>query len=40
MVWNLMVLKRIQINKPPPLESELEGDGLVEEELEEEKRYL
>ena len=29
-----MVLKRIQINKPPPLESELEGAHLVEEELE------
>ena len=32
-----MVLKRIQINKPPPLESELEGAWLVEEELEEKK---
>ena len=30
-----MVLKRIQINKPPPLESELKGARLVEEELEE-----
>ena len=29
-----MVLKRIQINKPPPLEYELEGSQLVEEELE------
>ena len=32
-----MVLKSIQINKPPPLESELEGAHLVEEELEEKK---
>ena len=32
-----MVLTNIQINKPPPLESELEGDRLVEEELEEKK---
>ena len=32
-----MVLKMIQINKPPPLESELEGPRLVEEELEEKK---
>ena len=38
--WNLMVLKIIQSNKPPPLESELEGAWLVEEELEEKKRYL
>ena len=30
-----MVLKRIQINKPPPLEYELECARLVEEELEE-----
>ena len=30
-----MVLKRIQRNKKPPLESELEGARLVEEELEE-----
>ena len=30
-----MVLKRIQSNKPPPLESEVEGARLVEEELEE-----
>ena len=30
-----MVLKRSQINKPPPLEYELEGAWLVEEELEE-----
>ena len=30
-----MVLKHSQINKPPPLESELEGAWLVEEELEE-----
>ena len=29
-----MVLTRSQINKPPPLESELEGCRLVEEELE------
>ena len=29
-----MVLKMSQINKPPPLESELEGVRLVEEELE------
>ena len=28
-----MVLKRIQINKPPPLEYELEGARLIEEEL-------
>ena len=35
--WHFMVLKRIQINKPPPLESELEGARLVEEELEEKK---
>ena len=32
-----MVLTRIQINKPPPLESELEGARLVEEELEEKR---
>ena len=32
-----MLLKRIQINKTPPLEFELEGVRLVEEELEEEK---
>ena len=37
--WNFMVLKRSQINKPTPLESELEGSHLVEEELEE-KMYL
>ena len=30
-----MVLKRSQSNKTPPLESELEGAWLVEEELEE-----
>ena len=35
--WNMMVLKRIQSNKPPPLEYELEGARLVVEELEEEK---
>ena len=35
--WNLMVLTRIQINKPPPLECKLEGARLVEEELEEKK---
>ena len=35
--WNLIVLKIIQLNKPPPLQSELEGDRLVEEELEEKK---
>ena len=29
-----MVLTRSQSNKPPPLESELEGARLVEEELE------
>ena len=34
-----MVLKMIQINKPPPLETELEIARLVEEELKE-KRYL
>ena len=28
-----MVLKKNQSNKPPPLESELEGARLVEEEL-------
>ena len=32
-----MVLTRNQINKPPPIESELEGAWLVEEELEEKK---
>ena len=32
-----MVLKMIQRNKPPPLESKLEGAQLVEEELEEKK---
>ena len=32
-----MLLKMIQINKTPPLESELEGARLVEEELEEKK---
>ena len=31
------MLTGIQINKPPPLESELEGSWLVEEELEEKK---
>ena len=31
--WNLIVLNRIQINKPSSLESELEGARLVEEEL-------
>ena len=35
--WNPMVLTRIQSNKSPPLESELEGARLVEEELEEKK---
>ena len=38
--WNLMVLKIIQSNKPPPLESELEGARLVEEELEEKNVHL
>ena len=33
----MMVSKRIQSNKPPPLESELEGARLVVEELEEKK---
>ena len=32
-----MVLKSIQINKPPPLESKLEGAWFVEEEVEEKK---
>ena len=32
-----MGLKMSQINKPSPLESELEGARLVEEELEEKK---
>ena len=31
--WNMMVLTRIQINKPSSLEYELEGARLVEEEL-------
>ena len=35
--WHLMVLTTIQTNKPPPLEYELEGARLVEEELEEKK---
>ena len=34
--WNLIVLTGIQINKPPPLEYELEGARFVEE-LEEKK---
>ena len=32
-----MLLKRIQSNKTPPLEYELEGSRLVEEELAEKK---
>ena len=32
-----MVLKRSKINKPPPLEYELEGARLVEKELEQKK---
>ena len=35
--WHLMVLTRSQSNKPPPLESELEGARLVEDELERKK---
>ena len=35
--WHLMLFKMSQINKPPPLESELEGAQLLEEELEEKK---
>ena len=35
--FNLMVLKRSEINKPPPLESKLECAQLVQEELEENK---
>ena len=35
-----MVLKIIQINKPRPLEFELEGAQLVEEELEEKNVLL
>ena len=32
-----MVLKRSQINKPPPLEPEVEGDFVEEEEVVEEE---
>ena len=35
-----MVLKMSHINKPPPLESKLEGSRLVEEELEEKKVHF
>ena len=38
--WNLMVLNRIQINKPPPLEPEVQGVFVEEEEVEEEEVHF
>ena len=35
--WNMMVLTRIQTNKPPPLDPEFEGVFVEEDEVEEEE---
>ena len=38
--WNLMVLKMIQMNNPPPLEPKFEGVFVEEEEVEEEEVHF
>ena len=35
--WNIIVLKRIQINNPPPLDPKVEGVFVEEEEVDEEE---